>query len=106
MMTNERISDIDKIIAESHGAFASVWSYTVSLRELTIRITWRGSADNVHIVCNACDRMEMPSAWADVDFSLESQDNRYVLRDRRTGFAVYCGMIRILRNVEPVFLKQ
>jgi hypothetical protein len=104
MTLPQRIENIADAISESKDAVATVWEYTVSLSQLTIRISWPESAENLHIVCNACRRIEVSPAWGKVDLIIEykSQDI-LVLRDDVGRFYVECGLIRAFRNVEPIY---
>lgn len=103
-MTEDRINELRRTIELTRGAIATIWEYSVSLSQLTIRITWPDRKGNFHLICNACQRMEMLTAWGNLDFTFHaSDDGFYRLEDPKGQFFVECGMIRVQRDVEPLF---
>ena len=70
-MSEQRISELRNAIEQSRGATATIWEYVASLSQLTIRISLPGSAENIHFVCNACIRIEMFTAWGDVNLAMQ-----------------------------------
>jgi len=60
-MLDQRIASLNAAIQRSRGGIATLWEYTASLSELSIRVTWRGSSENIHLVCNGCS--EMPCGY-------------------------------------------
>ena len=105
MMIDERIDELNTANALSRGAIATIWGYSASLNQLTIRITWPGSRENMHLICNACERIEMSPSWTNVDFMFhECEDGLYRLEDATAHFFVDCAMIRVFREVEPIYM--
>lgn len=103
-MTTQRNDELNEAIQRSQGGGATIWEYAASLSQLTIRVTWPDSAENLHFVCNACTRIEASTAWDLVDFEVLSLANgRITLIDRRAKFLLHCGLVRVFRNVEPIF---
>ena len=106
-MLDQRINELTEAIERSRQAIATIWEYSVSLSQLSIRIAWPGKAENLHFVCNACTRIDMPTTWEGVDFEMQChEDGRVTLIDKKAKFLVECGLIRVLRNVEPIFNAQ
>ena len=101
---NSRIDDLQYAVECSKDAIATIWEYSVSLDQLTIRITWTGSSENLHFVCNGCERMEMNASWGKLNFSLQEDDSGFFcMQDREARFFLECKSIRVFRNVEPIF---
>lgn len=99
-----RIDDLREAIECSIDGLATIWEYSVSLSQLTIRISWSGKSENLHFVCNGCERMEMPSVWDNLNFVLQKSDHDlYRLEDHAAKFLLECRSIRVFRNVEPMF---
>ena len=66
MMSSVRRVELEAAVGRARGGMAALWEYSASLSELTIRITWRGTSDNLHMVCNGCTRLEATTAWGEV----------------------------------------
>jgi hypothetical protein len=107
MMFDQRINELNEAIERSRQATATLWEYSASLSQLSIRVTWSGKSENLHFVCNACTRIESVAAWTGVDFEVQHhEEGRFTLVDQRAKFFVECGLIRVLHNVEPIFNVQ
>lgn len=105
-MTEDRKRDLLSAIIQTRGASALVWNYTASHAELTIRVEWPSKVENMHIVCSGCQRFEAPSSWRGIALQFEEMGGELVaLEDQSARFRVVCGIIRLLRNVEPVFVR-
>lgn len=103
-MLNQRIADLAAAVEQSRGGTATVWEYSASLGELSIRITWPGVSENIHLVCNGCARLEATTCWSNVDLAYkQSEDGTFTLIDQNARLLVHCGQIRAFRNVEPMF---
>jgi hypothetical protein len=109
MMSNERKLELNDTLLERSGSFARLWTYSASHAELQIRIETTGRSGNVHLVCDGCKRIEAPVAWQNARIEFVQCENgndelgRYELLDTQAGFRVRCNLIRIFRDVEPVF---
>lgn len=62
MMASLRKADLEAAIERARGGMAALWEYAASLSELSIRITWQGRSENLHLVCNGCTRLEATAA--------------------------------------------
>ena len=103
MMTHQRINDLHEAIKTSRGGVAAIWEYSASLSQLTVRVTWENSAENMHFICNACTRIEASSTWGIVDFEIQIlEDDRFALIDHNAKFFLECGLIRVFRNMPPL----
>jgi hypothetical protein len=105
-MLDQRIHDLDKALKRSRGGVATLWEYSSSLSELTLRISWAGRSDNIHLVCNGCVRVEAPTTWSGVDLRYQRREaNADELRliDGGAQFLVICRQIRVFTDVEPRF---
>lgn len=103
-MHESRVADLHFAVARARGGIATLWGYAVSLSELTIRITWRDTSENLHIVCSGCTRLEAVVAWGDVNLEWECAESGEIrLIDRQARFLVLCAHIRVLGNVEPIY---
>lgn len=105
-MTGDRNAELGAVLLEWRGAGAQLWHYSASLTELHIRLTREGEPGNVHLVCNGCTRIEAPTSWASsaIEFTEEAgQETSRVLKDVRAGVLVKCGMVRVMRDVAPVY---
>jgi hypothetical protein len=106
-MTDRRIADINAALGDARGGQAALWDYMASLAQLTIRITWRGTSANVHLVCNGCSRLEASMGWDDVNLVFqETQSGEMLLTDERSRFLVRCARIRVFRDVYPKYLVE
>lgn len=106
-MLEQRIADLNAAIEQSRGGVATLWEYSASLSELSIRISWLGTSENIHLVCNGCIRIEAGASWGDVDFEWQrSEGGGLTLIDHKASFLLLCGHIRVLRNVQPMFVAQ
>lgn len=105
-MMGDRKAELGAVLLEWRGAGAQLWQYSASLAELHIRLKREGESGNVHLVCNGCTRIEAPTSWAASAIELAEeagQQTSCVLKDARAGLLVKCGMIRVLRDVAPVY---
>lgn len=103
-MLENRISDLNLAIEKCHGGMAKLWEYTATLSELSIRISWSGSSENIHFVCNGCTRLEAAAAWSNVKFEWkQSEDGEIQLIDKNANFLLVCRQIRVRINVDPIF---
>jgi len=83
-----------------------LWEYSASLSELTIRITWRWTSENLHMVCNGCTRLEATTSWGDVDLEWRQVDSGEItLIDAKARFLLVCKQIRVFPNLAPIFVK-
>lgn len=104
-MLEQRVSDLNLAIEQSRGGIATLWEYTASLSELSIRISWHGSSENIHLMCNGCIRLEAAAVWSNARFEwLESENGKLELIDKDARFFLMCGQIRVRRNVDPMFI--
>jgi hypothetical protein len=94
-------------MTECRGAVVTPWEYTVSLGQLTLRITRLGERGNLHLVFNTCTRIEMATAWGDADLRVEiAHDGSVTLTDVRAKCRIEAGLLRIFRDVEPLYLQS
>ena len=99
-----RVEDVNTALAECRGAVVTAWEYTVSLGQLTLRITRPGAHGNLHLVFNECRRIELATAWGDADLRVESaQDGSVSLTDVRAECRIEAGLLRAFRDVEPLY---
>jgi len=105
-MSIEYIEDVLSAMERVSGGLAEVWEYTSSLSQLTLRVLWLGSDQNIHIVFNGCMRLEMYSSWKVVKLSMENTDSGYVIRDDAAKFLVECQSVRVFENVEPRYCQM
>ena len=102
-----RLDDLQMALTECRGAVVTPWEYTVSLGQLTLRITRPGERGNLHLVFNSCTRIEMTTAWGDADLRFESaQDGSVTLTDVQAKCRIEAGLLRVFRNVEPLYLQS
>src|SRR5688500_11739047 len=100
-MTVETTSDA---LRAMKGGVATLWSYSASLEELTIRVEFPGKRGNFHIVCNGTRLIHCPTGRIDLNLvATEESKDRLALVDESKGVHIVAGLIRILRDVEPVF---
>lgn len=106
-MLDQTFSDIHTAIEQSRSGVATLWEYSASLSELSIRITWLGKSENIHFVCNGCARIEASASWSNVDFECQqSETGEFRLIDQKAKFLLLCKQIRVFRNLEPLFIAQ
>lgn len=106
MMSSVRRVELEAAIERARGGVAALWEYSASLSELTIRITWRGTSENLHIVCNGCTRLEATAAWGDVDLGWRQVDSGEItLIDAKARFLLVCKQIRVFSNLTPIYRK-
>ena len=101
-----RVDNLHLAIAECRGAIVTLWEYTVSLSQLTIRVTRPGERGNLHLVFNGCQRVEADSSWIDADLQIQVRGDLFTLTDARAKCLIEYGSLRVLRNVEPLFLES
>ena len=105
-MESKKMEEIKDALKSCAGASIIVWSYSASLCALTIRVAWPGTNKNIHIICNGCTKMKYYPSWGKAELTLEKSDaagSNYSLKDDNAGFEVNCSMIRIEKNVEPLY---
>jgi len=106
-LPDQRISDLAVAMERSRGGMATVWAYSSSMSELTLRVGWSGSPENIHYVCNGCVRIHAPTVWADANLDFgRTESGEMMLSDRTAGFLVVCQQIRIQTNVELKFVAS
>lgn len=105
-MSNERIEDVLLALEHASGGLAEVWEYTASLSQLTLRVLWPGSDQNIHIVCNGCTRLEMHSVWKIAKLSVDHTEVGLVVGDEAGKFLVECQSVRVFQNVEPRYRQM
>lgn len=106
-MLDQRIASLNAAIVQSRDGIANLWGYSASLSELSIRITWLGTSENIHLVCNGCTRIEASTSWSNVNFECHQPKSGEVrLIDQKARFLLICGQIRVFRNIEPMFVAQ
>ena len=106
-MLDQRVPDLNAAVERSHGGIATIWEYNSSLSELSIRISWVGTSENIHLICNGCLRIEATTGWSDVNLEYKcSETDEFRLIDKQAQFLVLCKSIRVFMNVEPRFLTQ
>lgn len=105
-MTDERKTELRAVLQEWRGSSAQLWQYSASLAELHVRLKKSAEAGNVHLVCNGCTRIEASTSWAfsAINFVEEvGQPGTYTLKDAASGFLVRCNLVRVMRDVDPVY---
>lgn len=104
MMASLRKADLEAAIERARGGMAALWEYAASLSELSIRITWQGRSENLHLVCNGCTRLEATAAWGNVDFEWRQADSgEIILIDAKARLLLVCKQIRVFPNLAPIF---
>ncbi|EJE51761.1 hypothetical protein PMI14_03557 [Acidovorax sp. CF316] len=107
VMQESRVADLNAAVARARGGVAILWEYAASLSELTIRITWRGTSENLHIVCNGCTRLEADAGWNDVNLEWEHAGSGAIrLIDRQAHFLLLCAQVRVFDNIEPIYWED
>ncbi len=99
---------VRKFLSKWQGGEACIWEYTVSHRNLTIRVVSKNLPGNLHIGCTLCEHIAGPVKWEGCSFDLErqsaeSEEVGFVLRDEDSNFVVRCGGIEVFENVKPVY---
>ena len=103
-MNDLRVDDLRTALERSRGGVATLWKYSASLSELSVRVTLPGTSENLHIVCNGCTRIEAATTWSNANLQLlESVAEEATLVDERAKFSVTCGQVRVFCNVPPLF---
>lgn len=97
------MNEIFAALNTAKGAKTTLWSYSVSLGELIIRVTPFGNHNNAHIVCNVCERIESYESWENLDLVCDFDGEIFQLKDENARFLVVCRSIRVMVDVEPVF---
>lgn len=96
--------DLTTALQLARAGSATVWDYRVSLGELTLRISFPGRSENLHLVMNGCTRIEASTAWTNVALRIEKGvSDRVTVIDSPAGFLVECGSVRVFRNIDPRF---
>ena len=86
------------------GANAVLWTYSVSLSELHLRLQKNGLRGNLHVACSGVSLIKCLVSWRVDDLQAETiNEGEYVVIDRSNGFEVRCKNIRILEDVDPVY---
>lgn len=103
-MPDQRIDDLDETLNQCRGGVGSLWGYSPSLSELSLRVTWHGTRDNIHLMCNGCTRIEALTTWSNVNLvCYTAESGEVALTDANAGFRVLCRQVRAFRNVPPLF---
>lgn len=106
-MSTQRIPNFAAAAARARGGIATLWEYSGSLSELSIRISWPGTSENIHLVCNGCVRIEACSTWSGVNLDCQWDEvDEFRLVDKEARLLVVCKQIRIFENVEPRFVAS
>lgn len=97
-----------ELLAKWRGGRARFWEYACTHSTVTIRIESSRMPGNLHIVCGACRHICGPLHWDDCALELRNVDGRFgdapsVLRDAKAGFELWCGIVAMAENVEPVY---
>jgi len=99
-----KVEDIQTALVECLGSVVTPWEYTVSLSQLTLRISRPGERGNLHLVFNDCKRIELETGWSDADLRIEmTPDGSVTLTDIRARCLVKAGLLRVFRDVEPLY---
>ena len=91
------------------GSIATLWSYAVSLRQITVRLQRHGERSNNHLVCLACTKIAAPTQWDRaririvIDAASTTPDPLYRICDEGEGVIMCCGVIQLVENVEPFY---
>ena len=101
-LTADQLRHIPKLLNRWKGGYAKLWSYSVSLRTLAIRIERPGVKGNLQISCYA-EHICCPTMWenANIEVTLEPGVG-YVVQDRVAGVRIVGGPVLVAENVHPV----
>jgi hypothetical protein len=101
---DERLRHVLPLVNRWLGGTAKLWSYSVSLRSLVIRIEAEGRRGNLHIGCGDVSHITGPTKWDNAHIEIESADkDTWIVRDRRAGFEVRAGTVGAAENCKPVY---
>ena len=106
-MTPAEVATVEDALHRWAGAGAYIWSYTVSHRELTIRVQRPGERSNLHIVCTGCSYLQGRPVWRDSRLSLErlaapEERAQYVLQDEVGQFRAVFTSATVEFDVAPM----
>lgn len=101
------IDPIRQLIGPYQGGRIRVWFYTVSHRQLHLRISHEEfcGTDCVFLVCSACTHLCGPFDWDRCALKLEYQQtpHQYVVTDSQAGFTLTCHLMTAVRGDDPNF---
>jgi hypothetical protein len=102
-----QLEPMRQTMAPYQGGRIRVWFYTVSLRQLHIRMSHEDicGTDCVFVVCSACTRISGPFDWAGSSLHVHYQPSvsRFVITDPHVAFELICGRVAAVRGDAPNF---
>lgn len=89
------------------GGLAQLWSYSVSLRCLHIRITSKERKGNLELGMTGCHNISGPFDWEPCNFTFcrceYAGKFRYYLIDSAAAFFLECATLEAAENVKPLY---
>lgn len=102
-----QLEPLRQTMAPYQGGRIRVWLYTVSLRQLHIRMSHEDicGTDCVFVVCSACTRISGPFDWTSSSLYVHYQPSGacFVITDPHVGFELICGHVAVVRGDSPDF---
>ncbi len=102
-----RIYDIENALNEAGSGVVCLWSYSISLEEMVLRVAWKDLTKNMHIVCNGVLNIKMDTKWWRPHLTLSrNPEGLLMLSDAEADMCAIFRSIRVFENVEPLYLFQ
>jgi len=106
--TPEGLAKINELLREYAGFPIKLWSYSVSLSRLQLRIE-RGAAGNFHLQMMGVESLILPKLRWELGGRIENDESRplsgprYTFTDGTASARIECGGVRLEENVEPLY---
>ena len=102
---DEKIRQLNDVLAKWRGAQAQFWSYTATLATLEIRLFFTGRPEQLLLVCSPCVSVSGPVYWEKCELTVgdgSSEDDVFVVQDQRASVRVLCRQLYSSETVEPL----
>lgn len=100
------INEFNTKIQKWDNGMAVLWHYTASHSHLEIRLTKEDIEGNAHIVCEMCTKIKVNESWKSIKLRAKENTNSnsfIILTDINSDFYVYCDLIFLEKNVDPIY---
>ena len=99
--------EVQSEINKWKGGLAGLRYYEQSHSVLAIEFRRPPVRSNMLLMCEACRSIKSPVSWGDVEISVSQVSDdipRFAVEDSRAGVLVVCDGLRILHDVEPIYV--
>lgn len=101
----DRYRHFPTMLARWRGAKATMWSLTVSMKTLTIRLERSGSDENLHVSCYPI-HIRAPVSWDNCELEIALTDGgKWIVKDAVAGVEILAEGVEVKENCEPRYVR-